>query len=191
MRQQKISRMTEIALVSAFLCVISPVAIPMPFSPVPFSLSLLGVYLAAGMLGVRKGMCSVLMYLLLGMAGLPVFSGFTGGIGILLGPTGGYLLGYLPCVAVTGGLMRLMHSVRKLFTKPWKQMVWNAFSMVAGLFCCYLCGTLWFLVLMKGSYSLEQALLLCVLPYLVPDGIKILAATALIELLKQIMRRMN
>lgn len=183
LRQQKITRMTETALVSALLCVISPFTIPMPGSPVPVSLAMFGVFLAAGLLGVRKGVCSVLVYLLLGMAGLPVFSGFSGGPGVLFGPTGGYLLGYLPCVAVTGWWMsfpgRLPDCVRKFFGKE-LQTVWNVLSMLLGLFCCYLCGTIWFLALMKGNYSLEQALILCVLPYLLPDFVKILAAAALL-----------
>lgn len=177
--------MTQTALMSSFLCVIAPVSIPMPGSPVPFSFAMFGVFLTAGILGVRRGLCSVLVYLLLGMAGLPVFSGFTGGIGVLLGPTGGYLLGYLPCVAASGGLMRLTCKAQKFLVKKWKRLTWIAISMLLGLVCCYLCGTVWFLVFMKGSYSLGQALLVCVLPYLVPDSIKILAAAALLVPLKQ------
>ena len=94
--------MVRTALFSGILCVLAPVALPVPGSPVPLSLATFAVYLTGMILGTKQGVLSVLVYLFLGTVGLPVFSGFSGGIGILLGPTGGYLLGYIPCVLVTG-----------------------------------------------------------------------------------------
>lgn len=74
MRSQRIIRMTEIALMSAVLCIVSPFAIPVPMSPVPLSLATFGIYVTAMVFGAKRGAVCVLVYLLLGMAGLPVFS---------------------------------------------------------------------------------------------------------------------
>ena len=189
MRSQKTICMAEIALLSAVLCVISPVTIPVPASPVPLSLALLGVYLAAILLGAKKGALCVLLYLLIGMVGLPVFSGFSGGAGMLLGPTGGYLIGYIPCALITGWLGR--RKIRKNSLSGRWQVIWNGISMAAGTLVCYVFGTGWFLVIMKGAYTLSQALLVCVVPYLVFDSIKILAAAVLAVPVQRIVRRIE
>ena len=105
MRKQKTKELVEIALFSAVLCVIAPFTIPVPVSPVPLSISTFVIYLAAVLLGAKQSALCVLVYLLLGMVGLPVFSGFSGGIGVLLGPTGGYLMGYIPCALIVGWLV--------------------------------------------------------------------------------------
>ena len=176
-RSRKTVQMAEIALMSAVLCVISPFTIPVPASPVPLSLALFAVYLAAVLLGVKKGALSVLVYLLLGMVGLPVFSGFSGGIGVLLGPTGGYIIGYVLCALVIGLLAeRGVHTV---------------FAMTAGTLVCYCFGTTWFLIIMKGTYTLLQALLICVVPYLILDMIKIAAAAAVVLPMKKMLRRIE
>ena len=163
MRSQKTIQMAEIALMSAVLCVISPFTIPVPASPVPLSLALFAVYLAAVLLGAKRGALSVLVYLLLGMVGLPVFSGFSGGFGILAGPTGGYLVGYIPCALLIGYLVERKGS----------RTVWNVGAMVLGTIVCYLLGTLWFLVMMEGTYTIKQALFVCAVPYLLFDVVKI------------------
>ncbi len=177
MKSQKTMQMAEIALMGAVLCVISPFTIPVPASPVPLSLALFGVYLAAVLLGAKRGALSVLVYLLLGMVGLPVFSGFSGGIGVLLGPTGGYIIGYLLCALVIGLLAeRGVHTI---------------FAMAAGTLVCYCFGTIWFLIIMKETYTLIQALLVCVVPYLIFDLIKILAAAAVTVPVRKIVRRIE
>lgn len=189
MRKQKSSQMVEVALMSAVLCVISPFTIPVPASPVPMSLALFGVYLAAMLSGAKKGAVSVLVYLLLGLVGLPVFSGFSGGIGILLGPTGGYLLGYVLCALVIGWMKK-----RKKFKTSWtgrRQMVWSGICLAVGTVVCYAFGTVWFLLFMKGTYTFSQALLVCVVPYLAVDALKILAATAVVMPVQKIVRRME
>lgn len=84
------------ALFAAILAVLSPLSIPLPFTPVPLSLGTFAVYLAAAAGGVRWGTLSVAVYLLLGAVGIPVFAGYSGGLQVLVGPTGGYLIGYLP-----------------------------------------------------------------------------------------------
>ncbi len=183
---QKTIQMAEIALMGAVLCVVSPFAVPVPASPVPLSLATFAVYLAAVLLGAKRGAVSVLVYLLLGMVGLPVFSGFSGGIGVLLGPTGGYLMGYVPCALVVGRLAEEKCFGRLLGSG--KRFLKNTFAMALGTLVCYVFGTAWFLFVMKGSYTVSQALLVCVVPYLAFDLMKILAAAAVAEPVKRILR---
>jgi len=189
MRVRKTVQMAEIAMMSAVLCIVSPFTIPVPVSPVPLSLATFAIYLAAMLLGAKKGVVCVLIYLLLGMAGLPVFSGFSGGIGVLLGPTGGYLIGYVPCVLVTGR-MRRSKAKRGSLSGRW-QMVWNGICMAMGTVVCYTFGTVWFLIVMGGTYTLLQALLVCVVPYLIFDAIKILAAAVIAVPVQRIVRRIE
>ncbi len=196
MKSQKTIQMAEIALMSAVLCVISPFTIPVPASPVPLSLALFAVYLAAALLGAKKGALSVLVYLFLGMVGLPVFSGFSGGIGKLLGPTGGYAIGYLPCALLIGFLIERKSKEKakagwRKGAQRWQQIVLNAFAMVLGTLICYVCGTVWFLLVMKGTYTLAQALVICVVPYLIFDMIKIFAAAAIVVPVRNIVRRIE
>lgn len=180
MKEQKTVQMVQTALFSGILCVLSPFTVPVPMSPVPFSLATVAVYLAGMLLGVKKSVLCILIYLLLGAVGLPVFSGFSGGIGVLLGPTGGYLFGYLPCALIVGWLTdNKSHYAR------------HVFAMAVGTLTCYLFGTVWFLMVMGESYSFMQALLVCVVPYMAFDLIKILAVAAIAEPVKRILRNME
>ena len=187
MRKQKTKELVEIALFSAVLCVIAPFTIPVPVSPVPLSISTFVIYLAAVLLGAKQSALCVLVYLLLGMVGLPVFSGFSGGIGVLLGPTGGYLMGYIPCALIVGWLVETQ-CFGKLFGSG-KRFAKNALAMTIGTLVCYVFGTMWFLVIMNGNYTAIQALLVCVVPYLVFDFIKILAAAAVAGPVKRILQK--
>ena len=85
-------QLTQIGLMTAIICIVGPFSIPLPFSPVPLSFTTLAIYLAVFVLGMKHGTCSCFLYLLLGTIGLPVFSGFSGGLSRLAGPTGGYLV---------------------------------------------------------------------------------------------------
>ena len=119
------------------------------------------MFLSLGLLGGKWGTVSIGLYLMLGLVGLPVFSGFRGGPGVLLGVTGGYLWGFL--------LSGLTYWALERFGKlP---------AMMVGLLVCYACGTLWFLQYSGGGLAL--VLLRCVVPYLIPDGIKIAMAWSL------------
>ena len=196
MRSQKTIQMAEIALMSAVLCVVSPFTVPVPMSPVPLSLSLFAVYLAAVLLGAKRVAICVLIYVLIGMVGLPVFSGFSGGIGVLLGPTGGYIIGYIPCALLTGVLAERKRLVKteaeqQKRVQHWRKITWNTVAMVLGTLICYACGTAWFLVIMGGTYTLMQALVICVVPYLIFDIIKIVAAAAIVLPMQRILRRIE
>ena len=154
-----------IALMAAVVCALSPWAIPVGL--VPLSLSTLGVYVAVGLLGTRRGVTAVGVYLLLGALGVPVFSGFSGGLIHLVGPTGGYLLGYLLCALVAGALMARFP--RRGLVPLWLTM---------GTLVLYAVGTLWYG--WQTACPLWSALAVCVLPFLVADAVKIAAATIVI-----------
>ena len=185
MRVQKTKQMVQVALFSGILCVLAPFTLPVPVSPVPLSLATFVVYLAAVLLGAKQGVVCVLVYLLLGAVGLPVFSSFSGGIGVLLGPTGGYLIGYVVCAVLVGWLTEA-----KCFEKVFfgRKFVKNILAMCLGTLACYYIGTVWFMVVMSGSYTIAQALLVCVVPYLLFDLVKILAAAAVAGPVKRILR---
>ncbi len=156
--------LTLVALSTAITCILGPIAFALPFSPIPFTLGLLGIMLATCLLGPRLGFISCFIYLLVGIVGVPVFSGFTGGIGIPLGPSGGYLLGYLfipVCCFPFGNYTT---------SQLWKTLP----GLLIGLSLCYVCGTLWL------GYQLEltftQAFLVGTMPYIPFDIIKLIFA---------------
>lgn len=160
---------------AALTAVCSMVSIPLPFTPVPINLATLSVFLAGGLLGSKGGAMSQTVYVLLGAIGLPVFHNFSGGIGVIAGPTGGYIIGYIVAAFVIG---LLIEKIGYSYTKA-------PLAMATGLFFCYLLGTLWFMGLTK--MGLVEALMLCVVPFLIGDAIKIVAAVLLVTKLKPIL----
>lgn len=159
--------LTSIALMTAIICIISPFSIPTGFSPVPITLGTLAIYICLFALGLKKGCISVLMYLILGLIGLPVFAGFTGGFGILFSPTGGYLIGYLFLALITGFFINKRKSKWYLYL----------LGMLLGTIACYLFGTLWLAYQMQLTFS--EAFTVGVLPYIPADLIKMIAALLL------------
>lgn len=156
--------MVTIALITAVICVISPFTIPLPFTPVPLSLTTFVLYLSLYLFGGRNTFYSCALYLLLGFMGIPVFSGFSGGVGRLLGPTGGYLAGYL-LIPLCGGI----------FLAPKRRRKLTAFlGFLFGTLCCYFLGALWYSF--QSGVSLSLSFLTTVLPFLPGDMIKILLA---------------
>lgn len=156
-------------LLAAVLCVLAPLAVPM--GPVPVTLATLGVYLAAGLLGPARGVTAVGVYLLLGALGVPVFAGFSGGVQQLVGVTGGFLWGYLPCVAMAGWLSHRI-SLR-----------WLPLWLFCGTVALYAIGCGWY-VWQTGA-PLWSALAAVALPCLPGEIVKILVATGLIIPLKK------
>lgn len=157
------------ALFAALTAVCSMIFIPLPFTPVPINLATLSFFLAGGLLGSKGGAISQGVYVILGAIGLPVFTGFTGGFGIIAGPTGGYIIGYVAGAWLIGFLTE---KVGQSFFK-------NIVSMIAGLAVCYILGTLWFMHL--TSAGLVESLLLCVVPFLIGDAVKIAAGAILVR----------
>jgi biotin transport system substrate-specific component len=163
-----------IALCAAVMAVCSWISIP---AAVPFTMQTFGVFLVVGLLGGRNGTLAVLVYLLLGAAGLPVFSGFAGGIGHLFGVTGGYIIGFVFSALI-------MWLIESLLGRNFKILV---LSMFAGLLVCYAFGTAWFMVVYTrdtGSIGVMSALTWCVFPYIIPDLLKIVLAAGLTRRLR-------
>lgn len=170
--------MAYIALFSVMIGVCSWISIP---ATVPFTLQTFGVFLAVGVLGGKRGTLAVLVYLLLGMVGVPVFAGFEGGIGCLLGSTGGYILGFLFSALVMWAMEGLLGG------RGWGLAV----SMVLGLLVCYAFGTGWFMLVYAsstGPIGLWTALGWCVIPFILPDLVKIALALVLCRRLRTAIR---
>lgn len=151
-------------LMAAVLCITAPWAVPIPFSPVPLSMTNLVLYLILYVLGTRLGCISYLVYLLIGLLGLPVFSGFTGGAGKLAGPTGGYLIGFFFMLLISGSLIDRWHEHSGVCIA----------AMLLGMAVCYLFGTLW--LSWQSGMSFAAAWTVGVLPFLFGDVLKILLA---------------
>ena len=137
-------QMVLIALMTAVTCVLGPLSIPLPFSPVPISLTNFAIFLAIFVLGMKNGTISFIIYLLLGAVGVPVFSSFRGGFQVLAGPTGGYLIGFIFLALIMG--FALDHFDRKL--------VPTIIGMIIGMAVCYTFGTVWLAKLL--SLSLQR-----------------------------------
>ncbi len=160
----KVRDMVYVALCAVLIAVCSWISVP---TMVPFTMQTFGVFLTVGLLGGNRGTLAVIVYLLLGAIGVPVYAGFTGGLGILLGSTGGYFAGFL----LTALIMWAMEGIKK----PWAL----AASMVLGLIVCYAFGTAWFVLVYTrstGPVGIWTALGWCVFPYILPDCLKIALA---------------
>lgn len=171
--------MAYIALFSVLIVICSWISVP---TAVPFTMQTFAVFLAVAVLGGKRGTLSVVIYLLMGAAGLPVFSGFMGGIGRLFDVTGGYMLGF-----VLSALF--MWCMECLFGK--KDVV-LLLSMIGGILLCYAFGSIWFMFLYvknTGDIAVQTVLVTCVLPFIIPDAVKIglvmVLRKRLVRMLKQ------
>lgn len=162
--QAKAKTMVLIALMAAIICILGPISLTIPVSVVPISLTNLAVYFTVYVLGMKRGTVSYLVYLLLGLVGLPVFSGYTGGAGKLFGPTGGYLIGFIFMALICG-----------FFIEKWQSKLYMHFlGMVLGTIVCYIFGTVWLAI--QAHMGFYQALAAGVLPFIVGDLVKIILA---------------
>ncbi|MEE0778371.1 MAG: biotin transporter BioY [Massilimicrobiota sp.] len=160
---------------TAMISICSWISIP---ASIPFTLQTMGVFTTVGLLGGKRGTLTVLTYILLGAIGIPVFAGLTGGVSVLLGTTGGYIMGFLLSALLMWGIETIMG----------RNQIVLAFSMVAGLIVCYVFGTAWFMMIYtqhSGVIGLSTVLGLCVIPFIIPDLIKIGVALFLINRLKK------
>jgi biotin transport system substrate-specific component len=152
------------ALLTAIMCVLAPLSIPLPFSPVPLSFTTLILYLSGYIAGWKKSLVSYLLYLCIGLTGIPVFSGFSGGFGKLAGPTGGYLFGMIFLVGITS------YVIEKFPHYYFIQLL----GMIAGTAFLYLIGTYW--LALQTNSTFYQALFMGVIPFLIGDAVKIITA---------------
>ena len=164
-RHVGVRRLALAGMMAALCAICSQIQIPLPM--IPLNLALLAVFLAGALLGPKMGALSMLAYVLLGAAGLPVFAGFKAGPAALFGKTGGYILGYILCACLCGVLPRRLGFTFKGL----------CLSMLCGLAACYTLGTLWFMLL--THLPLSASLSYCVLPFLPGDAVKIVLAAFL------------
>ena len=170
--------LTYIALFAVLIAVCAWITIPMT---VPFTLQIFAVFAALATLGGRRGTYAVAVYLLLGAVGLPVGAGFQGGLGWLLGTTGGYIVGFL-CIALVYWLIT---------AKLGDSLPAKIVACVLGLAVCYAFGTAWFIVLYTkatGPIGIATALGWCVLPYIIPDLLKLALAVVLSGRVKKFLK---
>ncbi len=171
----RILSMVYCSLFAVIIALCSFLTVP---AVIPFTLQTLGIFLCLELLGGKKGFFSVFIYTLLGAAGLPVFSGFRGGLGILLSNTGGYILGFLVLALVYWFITSLLGTKLPI----------RILAMFLGLLLCYFFGTFWFVFVYSEQKSLSEvisALQICVIPFLIPDIIKLSCAVGLRKLLRK------
>ena len=174
----RLRRMTQVALLAAALSVIGPFSLPIPLSPAPLSLFTLFLYVIASVCGVGRSVGAVALYLLIGLCGLPVFASFRGGAGAFLSPSGGFLIGYLLC-ALCISLLSSRPTRKKKSENVNKYRHIIAFlRLLVGSLPLYVCGAMWYIVLTEASPI--AAILVCVLPYLPLDILKMALSCALI-----------
>lgn len=162
-----------IGLFAALIAVCAWIAIPLTVS---VTLQTFAVCLTAGLLGWKRATLTTIVYILLGIIGLPVFTGFNSGLAAVTGPTGGYIVGFIFTALIVG------FAVEKVGRKIWQNVVF----MVIGILVCYLFGTVWFVIAYKVSFV--SALSTCVIPFLLPDAVKIVLAAVLVNRLKRFVK---
>lgn len=189
-RRKYLRDICYIALFAAVLTVCSWIAIPI--SEISITLQTMGVCMAAGFLGWKRGTLCVLAYILLGVCCVPVFSGFKNFYALIASASAGYVIGFIFTALIVGIATDKLHLIGERHTSKVKvqilQLVVLAAAMIVGVAVCYFFGTLWFMVVYKGSVTagnLQIALTFCVYPYILPDVIKIVVATILVNYLKR------
>ncbi|MDR2655073.1 MAG: biotin transporter BioY [Oscillospiraceae bacterium] len=171
-------RTADLALCALFVALSAVFSwISIPVGPVPINLALIAVFTAGGLLGTLWGTISELTFVLLGLTGLPVFAGFTGGPGRLAGPTGGYILAYIICAFVVGFICE----------KFGRKIIALIPAMILGLALCYLFGSAWFMISSKAN--LAATLSTCVLPFVPGDALKIALSVILVNRLEPVLEK--
>ena len=186
----KTKDIVNISLFTTLLAVCAWIYIP---TTIPFTMQTFAVFLAMLMLGGRKGTIVILIYLLLGLIGVPVFSGGTAGPGILLGATGGYMIGWIFLGIITEAaekiILRNMNETKG--AKKTKKVCMQITALIAGLLICYLFGTLWFVKVYAGQSmdtGFAAAFSICVLPFIIPDLVKLALAYTVSRRMKKYIR---
>lgn len=162
-----VKQLSLVGLMTAIICVLAPFSMPIPISPTPISLGTLAIYFVMTVLGLKLGTISVVVYILLGLVGLPVFTGFIGGPGKLFGPTGGYIIGYIFMALISG-----------YFIDKWNnKLLPSLLGMILSTMALYLFGSLW--LAYQASYTLPHALMIGAVPYIPGDLVKLALAVSL------------
>ena len=170
---------TVIAMMVAFIAVASQVVVP--FGPVPFTLQTMAVFIVSYWLGFKRGVIAVASYIILGAIGCPVFAQMSGGIGVIVGSTGGFIIGFIIIAIAVGGITSKIKSDNQLIN-----IVIAVVSMLIGDVLCFSVGTVQFMFV--TNMSLKLALTYCVIPFIVPDLIKMVVATIFVNRVKKYAR---
>lgn len=172
-----VKQLALVGLMAAVICVLGPWALAIPVSPVAISLGTLAIYFVISVLGMKLGAISVVIYILLGLAGVPVFTNFTGGPGKLFGPSGGYIIGYIFLALIAGFFVDKFGTNLPVYFA----------GMVLGTLVLYIFGTLWMGYQMDFTFT--QALMAGVVPYIPGDLVKLAIAMAVgIQIRRRLMR---
>ncbi|MDR1796106.1 MAG: biotin transporter BioY [Clostridiales Family XIII bacterium] len=174
------------ALFAALTGVLSQVNVPLGFTPVPLNLALLSVLICGGVLGAKRGAIAIAVYILLGMVGVPVFANFQGGLAAIAGPTGGYIVGYLPAAVIMGLLSGWTPAGGSPAARTGKGIAVSLAKGIPAVAACYALGTAWFMHLQGVGFM--AALWSCVIPFIPVDVLKIICASVVVEALKRPMR---
>ena len=161
----KTKDMVTVGVFAAMICVFAPFSVPV--GPIPISLASFAVYIASA-LGAKKGCAAVGIYILIGALGLPVFSGFSGGISKIAGLTGGYIIGYMFCALLSGIIIERAGNKKSAYPM----------AFIIGTAVLYAFGTAWFMI--QSGNGLYESLLACVIPFLIGDAVKIAAASVIV-----------
>lgn len=176
--RNKILSIVYIGVSAALIAICSWIQIPLT---VPITLQTMGVCLVSGLLGLKRGTLATLVYIVLGAIGVPVFAGFSGGTGVILGSTGGYIVGFIFTALIVGFASDKFKG----------KLIPLIISMVIGILVCYAFGTAWFAVVYNKANdpaSLATILGWCVTPFLIPDAVKIVIAAILTNRLKKFVK---
>ncbi len=173
--RQHTLELVYIAIFAVLITICSWISIP---TAVPFTMQTFAVFLTLFLLGGKCGTLSVVVYLLLGAVGAPVFAGFSGGLGVLIGSTGGYLIGFLATALLYWFVIK----------EPSAKGIKEIITLIIGLFLCYAFGTIWFVTVYTastGEVGILTALGWCVFPYIIPDLLKLALAYKLSQRLSR------
>ncbi len=179
-----IMTITAAAMSAALITVCSWISIPALGPFVPFTLQTFAVFVIAGLFDLKTGVISIMVYLFMGAVGVPVFSGFKSGLTAIMGPTGGYLVGFLFMI-VTICLFKKIKS---------ESIVYLIIGMSIGLVLCYIFGTIWFYCVFAhngDSKSFISILSICVIPFIIPDILKMTAAVILVSRVYSPLKRLG
>lgn len=189
-KAKRIGAAYNICITAMFVAIIAVCAwIAIPISEISITLQTMAVCLAAALLGWKRGLIAVVAYILLGLVGVPVFTGFKGGVAVLAGVTGGYIIGFLFTALIVGIVSDVL---KKLVVNKVLTAVFLAVAMVVGIIICYAFGTGWFVIVYGAknseSITVSAALAMCVFPYIVPDLVKVAVAVSLSVILKRFIK---
>ena len=168
----KTRELATVGLMTSVISILSPISVPLP-GMVPISLATLALYLCTYLLGCKRTLICYTVYLALGSVGIPVFSGFTGGISRLIGPTGGYFIGYFAIILCEGAFIKRFPRSKAL----------HILGMVLGTAVCYLFGTAWLCLIQNIGFA--SGIFAGVLPFIPGDAAKIAAVSAIAPVMRR------